>query len=140
MAKIIITIEVPDGSTVATSTKATSAPETSAPATRQDAPGSANQSDPWDSPTGNAGRGAASRTEPSKANTADTGNVRVVETKNGVQTWTFHAPNAPLCGCDQPAAHVQGTKKDGKPWKAWRCAKGADPENWRDKCDTFESA
>jgi hypothetical protein len=139
MSKIIITIDIPDGAAVGTTTTTSAASETRQ-ATAPSDTGQGNQSDPWSSPSGGSGNAAASRTEPSGSNSAPAdSNVKVVSTKNGDQTWTLHAPNAPMCHCDIPAAHVEGKGKNNKTWKAWRCTKGSG-DNWRDKCDFSEWA
>jgi len=130
MSKIIITIEIPDGATVGTTTTTGTQREAVSEAKAAVAD---SQADPWGSHESSAG----TRSGPSHA--PEQSNVQVVETKSGNQTWTFHAPNAPVCGCDQPAAHVEGVGKNGKAWKAWRCSKGSG-QNWRDKCDFSEWA
>jgi hypothetical protein len=140
MSKIIITIDIPDGAAVGTTTS--SGPSSTRPSGEapQDIASQGSQSDPWSSPSGGSGNAAASRTEPSGGNSAPAdSNVKVVSTKNGDQTWTLHAPNAPMCHCDIPAAHVEGNGKNNKTWKAWRCTKGSG-DNWRDKCDFSEWA
>jgi hypothetical protein len=57
-----------------------------------------------------------------------------VQTPNGLQVWTLAPNGAPSCLCGEPAALVHGTKKNGGPYNAYRCAKGAG-QNWRAKCD-----
>jgi hypothetical protein len=128
MSKIIITIEIPDGAAVGVNTTSAPSRATSEPTSHATAPAADSQADPW----GSSDNSSAVKPEPS--------NVKVVQTKNGDQTWTFHAPNAPTCHCDIVAAHVEGKKRDSdKTWKAWRCAKGAG-DNWKDKCDFSEWA
>jgi hypothetical protein len=57
-----------------------------------------------------------------------------VNTSKGSQTWTLGAGNAPPCNCGNPAAYVQGAT-NGRGWKRWACALGADSDAWRNKCD-----
>lgn len=52
--------------------------------------------------------------------------------------WTLGLPEAPDCHCGDPAARVKGKSQAGKPYTAYKCAKGAPDGNWQDKCDFSE--
>lgn len=86
--------------------------------------------DPWaDSPQTQVTQTVtASATQPPPSRTV------TVNTSKGSQTWTLGASNAPPCNCGNPAAYVQGAT-NGRPWKRWACALGADSNAWRNKCD-----
>jgi hypothetical protein len=91
-----------------------------------------SQSDPW----ADAGF-EASTTNPTATSS---GPIKVtIQTRDkGPQDWTFNSTNAPTCGCGNPAAFCEGTT-NGKPWKAWRCAKRRpDEDTWKNACDFNE--
>lgn len=106
------------------------------PDSRQQGPAAA---DPWGQPPGAQRPAQTQREAPRQAAPPpqQDGNVVTVQTPNGLQVWTLNPGNAPWCGCGEPSALVHGTTKQGKPYNAYRCAKGAGAD-WRGKCDYNE--
>jgi hypothetical protein len=89
------------------------------------------EGDPW------ADYPDATTTNPVPSTSAAT-KVRLHGQK-GDQDWTFNSSNAPMCGCNNPAAFVDSTPS-GTKWKRWCCAKAAPDgsDNWKNKCDFNE--
>jgi hypothetical protein len=121
MASIIVTIDVPDGSSTRVNTSENRAAESP-------------QADPWgDGDTGTNGNdesAPASRSEPRGANAGRPASGTATDERG--KQWKFNAAGSPSCQCGNPAALVSG-KTNGKTWSQWRCAKAYD--DWRNKCD-----
>lgn len=89
-------------------------------------------------PTGAAPAATSSTPGPGPSAAAPRRNdeIKVVETKFGIQTWRF-PDDAPNCDCGQKAGLMGATSKAGKPYKAWKCAKRSG-DGWRSACDYSE--
>jgi hypothetical protein len=121
MARITVTIDVPDGSSARVSTSENRAAESP-------------QADPWgDGDTGTNGNAESASTSRSGPSEANSGRSPEVVTDDRGKQWTFNAPGSPSCQCGNPAALVKG-KTNGKAWSQWRCAKSYG-DDWKAKCD-----
>ena len=98
-----------------------------------DAVPSAPEADPWTDGPSAPSNPAPSTSAPSNGASSGVPRTFTVNTPKGPQTWTLNAGNAPMCNCGQSAAFQEGST-NGRDWKRWTCAKAADKQNYKSKC------